>query len=608
MDKHCAGRKLPAASAPSEATSTSGPPERSRDSNIRVVSLFAGAGGLDLGLRAAGLTVVLAIEVDRQATETYRWNMPGTTVWLRDVRTVTAEEILGAIGTVDVVVGGPPCQGWSVANSHRPRDWRADPRNLLYLDFLRLVTGLAPRFFLFENVKALATRQRGAILGVVVGDFEQAGYRCAAQVMLAADYGVPQKRERLILIGTRRDLPVRAAHPPPTHGDPARGLQGREPWVTVRQAIGDLPEPGGEHDLPAWFADKQVADGFGDRELKLEQPASTITARAGRRGYKDPYLRRGAIANHDPPRLYSERISRLLAMVPPGGNWRSLPPELHQEALGGAYSTPGGKSSFLRRLAWDAPAPTVVASEGSSTLLAHPGPLNHEARWFSVQRAAEVSRRMQAAAARGGRLPTDRNMPRRIAPDAPAPTIVAHLASDGWAFIHPSYAPDCPQESRPDAPDSPLPPFPPPNHTEKPLSPVQLAVASLVPPGGSIKDVPYEQLPERFQRALDAWRRDPGHAGCAYFQRLGYEQPSGVITACLEPERSKAIHPGHPRRLTVREAARLQSFPDWFVFLGSMVSQYRQVGNAVPPLLAYHLGLALLAADAANREVSPDGS
>ena len=563
--------------------------------------------------------MVLAIEVDRQATETYRWNMPETTVWLRDVRSVTAKEILGAVGAVDVVVGGPPCQGWSVANSHRPKDWRADPRNLLYLDFLRLVTGLAPRFFLFENVKALATRQQGAILHLVAGDFEQAGYRCKAQVMLAADYGVPQKRERLILLGTRQDLPVMAAHPPPTHGDPTRDLHEREPWVTVRQAIGDLPEPGGEHDLPSWFADKQVADGFGDRELKPEQPASTITARAGRRGYKDPYLRRGAIANHTLPRQYSERISRLLALVPPGGNWRSLPPELHQEALGGAYSTPGGKSSFLRRLAWDAPAPTVVASEGSSTLLAHPGPANHEVRWFSGERAAEVERRMQAAAARGGRWPTGRSMPRRLAPDAPAPTIVAHLAQDGWMFIHPSFAPaiqpDNPggRDAQPEdllagmVPNSPASSFPPPNHTGTPPSPSQVEVAGLVPPGGSIKNVPYNQLPERFQRAMDAWRRRPGRAGCAYFQRLGYEEPSGVITACLEPERSKAIHPGHPRRLTVREAARLQSFPDWFVFLGSMVSQYRQVGNAVPPLLAYHLGLALLAADAANRDVSPDG-
>jgi len=516
--------------------------------------------------------VVLAVEWDRQAVETYRLNMPETPVWLRDVRDVRAEEILDSVGTVDVVVGGPPCQGFSQANSRRPEDWRTDPRNLLYLEYVRLVAGLAPGFFLFENVKALSTRNRGAILRTVTSDFERAGYRCAAQVMLAADYGVPQKRERLILLGTRRDLPVLARHPAPTHGDPQRHLAGREPWVSVREAIGDLPEPGGEHDLPGYFAEKQVHDGYGDREIRPDAPAFTVTASSGRRGYKEPFLRRGSVANHVAPRRYPEKVARLLTMVPPGGNWRSLPEELHADALGGAYGTPGGKTSFLRRLAWDAPAPTIMASEGTSTLLAHPGPPDHRAPVTADDAPGCFNHGRQPPLASN---PAYEQSARSLDVEQPAPTITAHHTNQ---------------------------PILPANHCGRPLAPSQVMVTALIAPGGRIRIVPYDQLPERFRRVMDAWQRNPGHAGYACFQRLGYDEQSGVITACLEPERCKASHPGHPRRLTVREAARLQSFPDWFVFVGSLTSQYRQVGNAVPPLLAYHLGQALLAAGAANRK------
>ena len=216
-------------------------------------SLFAGAGLMDLGFELAGWECKWAVEWDKQACETWKHNRPGmeNRIICGDVRKATPDQL----AEVDLIIGGPPCQGFSVANSSRAHKngnlsaWRDDHRNLLYKEFLRLVTALKPKYFVMENVKpmfstgAKETGEPGPIMLDVLDDFTAAGYRVAAQVLDAADYGVPQHRKRVFVVGVKADLPDHILYPVQTHGEPGSGYL---PWKTVREALAGLPEPGRE--------------------------------------------------------------------------------------------------------------------------------------------------------------------------------------------------------------------------------------------------------------------------------------------------------------------------------------------------------------------------
>jgi DNA (cytosine-5)-methyltransferase 1 len=212
-----------------------------RRRNPTAIDLFSGAGGLTLGLSWAGFRVCGGVEIEPLAAETYRTNFPKVKLWQLDVRQLSVARVLRELdlrpGELDLLAGCPPCQGFSSLRSLNGHQQVADERNDLVLQFERFVRGLRPKAVMVENVPALMVDSR---LNRLINGLTGLGYRCAVQILDAADFGVPQRRKRMILVaGHRRDIPL---------ADSAGKRQ------TVREAIGRLA-PAGEsgdplHDLP----------------------------------------------------------------------------------------------------------------------------------------------------------------------------------------------------------------------------------------------------------------------------------------------------------------------------------------------------------------------
>lgn len=199
------------------------------------IDLFAGAGGLSLGFEQAGFDIAAAVEIDPIHCATHEYNFPNSTAICASVVDITGEEIrrkahLGD-ADIDVVFGGAPCQGFSMIGK-RALD---DPRNQLVFHFVRLVSELQPKYFVFENVKGLTLGKHAEFLSELIAALGNAGYDVQSpyQVLNAADYGVPQDRKRLFVIGARRGLRV------PNYPKP------HEQRTTVWEAIGDLPDADG---------------------------------------------------------------------------------------------------------------------------------------------------------------------------------------------------------------------------------------------------------------------------------------------------------------------------------------------------------------------------
>lgn len=204
---------------------------------LNMYAFFAGGGGLHLGFEEAGFNLVLASDVMPAAAETHLFNNPDVPFLCEDIRKLTAENLIKAAGGVrpDIIVGGPPCQGFSTLGDKLS----GDPRNALFETYAHLVDELEPKFFVLENVKSLVTLYGGQFKDHIVQLFENFGYRVHWSILDAADYGVPQFRKRVIFFGTRHDAPF--AFPSPTHG-PDR----QQPYATTWDAIRDLAKKGSE--------------------------------------------------------------------------------------------------------------------------------------------------------------------------------------------------------------------------------------------------------------------------------------------------------------------------------------------------------------------------
>ena len=165
---------------------------------MKVVSLFSGAGGLDLGFVMAGHQIIWANDLYEDAVETYRHNI-GDHIVCEDIARIDASEIPDC----DIVIGGFPCQGFSVANTKRHED---DERNELYKQLIRIIIEKRPKFFLAENVKGITNLAKGKVFEMILNDFQSLGYKVKHKILNAADYGVPQTRLRVIIIGVREDV------------------------------------------------------------------------------------------------------------------------------------------------------------------------------------------------------------------------------------------------------------------------------------------------------------------------------------------------------------------------------------------------------------------
>lgn len=248
---------------------------------VRVLDLFAGAGGLSIGLEQAGLLIVAGAEWDADACETFAKAHPSADVLEGDVNAMSFRTYAGE---VDVLAGGPPCQPWSTGGLRLGAD---DPRDG-WPAFLRALDELQPRAFLAENVAGFANGSRRDDFDALVAEFKSLGFRVSARVLHAADYGVPQKRQRLFIVGLREST---FRFPPRKYG-PGRS----KPWRTAGEIVG--PEPIGTPnsaivtyarvpDLRPNPYDGHIYNG-GGRPIDPEKPAPTLLASMG--GNKTPWV------------------------------------------------------------------------------------------------------------------------------------------------------------------------------------------------------------------------------------------------------------------------------------------------------------------------------
>ena len=241
---------------------------------MKVVSLFSGAGGLDLGFTKAGHDIIWANDNFIDAVKTYRKNL-GDHIVCENIANVSSSEI----PRHDILIGGFPCQGFSIANAKRARH---DERNKLYLEFLRILREKKPKFFLAENVKGMMSLEGGKVFEMIVRDFVAAGYRVKYKVLNAADFGVPQRRERVILIGVRDNLNIEIGYPNETHSENPDPKSNKRKWVSIGNALQDIPEPEEKHALlnHTYSKFKLKFNGYlGNRTVDPEKPAPTVTAR-----------------------------------------------------------------------------------------------------------------------------------------------------------------------------------------------------------------------------------------------------------------------------------------------------------------------------------------
>lgn len=283
---------------------------KNANKKLTCIETFAGAGGMSLGLAAAGFDVRAAFDIDRWAVETYRRNISDH-CRVRDIRAVNGRELLDELGLteLDVLSGGPPCQGFS--KQKRGAHLKADERNDLVREYARLILEAQPKTFIFENVQIFGQKRGRELLEYVEETLP--GYDIHRFFVSASDFGLAQKRSRFVMIGVRHDIsslvPV---------------LEKVGHLATVRQAIGDLPPP------------------------------------------PDDYREHPTIANHIKCRITALNEERF-RHVPQGGGWPDIPEHLRLDCHNGVDVTKGGWPDVYGRLHWDGQAPTITAGFDSFT-------------------------------------------------------------------------------------------------------------------------------------------------------------------------------------------------------------------------------------------------
>jgi DNA (cytosine-5)-methyltransferase 1 len=330
---------------------------RARYTDLKALDLFAGAGGLSRGFEWAGLgEVVGAIEVDDSAAATFRANHPEAKVWNEDIRTIDAKAVADELGQVDVVLGGPMCQGVSQRGPRDPRD----ERNFAFWSFADYVRRLKPAYFLMENVPAVASDVHNRRLAIAVfEELESLGYHLNAEVVCAAWFGVPQLRYRLVVMGALERQPqfpacVRAG---------VEGSLDGSGFTTVGEAISDLPP---------------VLSGGGVDERKMPRPRRIPSAYAAD-------LREGAewLFNHWSSNTAAVNLDRI-GHVPEGGNWHDIPLDLLPDRFRKVRAS--DHTTTYRRLDRAHPAHVITCLCGNVTAGAFTHPTQNRA--ITVREAA----------------------------------------------------------------------------------------------------------------------------------------------------------------------------------------------------------------------------
>lgn len=259
------------------------------EQKYNVLDLFCGCGGLSLGFEEAGYNVLLGIDIWEDALKTYAYNHKHSKTLCADMSILHGEDVKDIIGdnSVDVIIGGPPCQGFSIAGKRIVND----DRNKLYKGFVRMVEYFKPKAFVMENVPNILSIGDGAVRETIINDFKSLGYTVETKVLTASDYGVPQNRRRAVFVGLTKgnfdfDIPMVAEK------------------VTTKEALSDLPE-------------QSIEDGG---KYSVESTS----------GYQK-LMRINSIGvyNHEVTQ-HNEQTVRIISMVPDGGNYKDLPKEFQE--------------------------------------------------------------------------------------------------------------------------------------------------------------------------------------------------------------------------------------------------------------------------------------
>lgn len=251
------------------------------------VELFAGSGGLGTGFSNAGFNIICANDVWEPASRTYVANHPNVKYIVEDISKVTGDELLDGTGyekkDIDVIIGGPPCQGFSTLGKR----FIDDPRNKLFKEYVRIVNEIKPKFFVMENVSGILSMEGGKVLENILESFKNIGYKLEYKLLNAAEYGVPQQRERTIFIGTRTN--VKIEYPKPTHS--ITGENGQKS-ITLWEAISDLPQSDEEEMVNYASLPKN------DYQKLIRKNCDTVT-------------------NHKPP-VHNEKAKKMMKYIPTG--------------------------------------------------------------------------------------------------------------------------------------------------------------------------------------------------------------------------------------------------------------------------------------------------
>jgi DNA (cytosine-5)-methyltransferase 1 len=294
-----------------------------------VIDLFCGAGGLSLGFKMAGFDVLLGTDHFEAAGRTFELSHPRASFLGGDIRSISDEDLKRASRLdrqkLDVLVGGPPCQGFSVYNHNRGIE---DVRTTLYKDYLRIVEKMNPTWVVIENVPGMFSVDDGSVIGAIVSGLQVLGYSVDYRVIKMEDYGVPQLRRRVVFVANNRGLTVNWKEP--THGE------GKLPFVTVKDAIGDLP-----YDIQNEGCETHY---LSDPNCSYQKYARQASQSA-------------LVSNHRSARLSNVNLERL-KHIPAGGSWRDIPFDLLPKGMQRAKRSDHTKR--YGRLTWDGLSSTIL--------------------------------------------------------------------------------------------------------------------------------------------------------------------------------------------------------------------------------------------------------
>lgn len=311
---------------------------------MQAIDLFSGAGGMSIGAAMSGINVRYAVELDKHAAATFALNHKHTTLLNQDIRTVKASHFKELDKKQPTVIfGGPPCQGFSTSNQ-KNRDMQ-NANNWLYKEYVRLVKSVRPDWIVFENVKGLIETENGFFLDAVLEGFKELGYTTSNFVLNSADFGVPQKRNRLFIIASLHGIEI--PQPKPTV----------KKHRTVKDAISDLPE---------------LDNGDAPDLEEYTSPAISTYAKSMRGKLGECW--NNVVTNNAP------HIVKRYSHIPQGGNWEDIPARLMKNYADVSRCHTG----IYRRLKED--EPSVVIGNFRKNMLVHPW----KNRGLSVREAARL--------------------------------------------------------------------------------------------------------------------------------------------------------------------------------------------------------------------------